>query len=161
MDDETGQTLPKEKLILLTSCRPVLDYLSACDHILYQCIVDFLITDVLRPIPATLTQAIRNFAKSLEGWLTSSIQDYPTEAVSSKVSTISFGVELQSDLVRWAVCTSPDERLLFFYILGVVGVWLCPNILCIQIPSFFPPFSDVFECKSRVVTSAKFMALPC
>eukprot|EP00731_Ephydatia_muelleri_P018936 Em0011g976a len=88
VEDETGQNLPKEKLILLTSCQPVLDYLSACDHILYQCIVDFLITDVLRPIPATLTQAIRNFAKNLEGWLTNSIHGYPTEAINSKVSTV-------------------------------------------------------------------------
>ncbi|KAL5481625.1 hypothetical protein EMCRGX_G021822 [Ephydatia muelleri] len=72
-------------LISLTSCQPVLDYLSACDHILYQCIVDFLITDVLSPIPMTLTQAIRSFAKNLEGWLTSSIHGCPTEAIKSRV----------------------------------------------------------------------------
>jgi len=33
----------------------------------------------------TLTQAIRNFAKSLEGWLSSSLQGYPSSFTSAKV----------------------------------------------------------------------------
>jgi len=33
----------------------------------------------------TLTQAIRNFAKSLEGWLTSAMTDFPQEIVRTKV----------------------------------------------------------------------------
>ncbi len=33
----------------------------------------------------TLTQAIRNFAKSLEGWLTNAVQGYPKAIVATKV----------------------------------------------------------------------------
>ncbi len=85
MDDDSDQQLPKEKLFLLTSCQPVVDYLNSCDHILYQCIVDFLVPEVLRPIPGTLTQAIRNFAKSLESWLSCSLQGYSSNLVKAKV----------------------------------------------------------------------------
>lgn len=86
-DEDTEHQLPKEKLLLLTSLQPVTDYVSACDYLLYQCIVDFLIPNVLRPIPGTLTQAIRNFAKSLEMWLTSTIQGYSPALIKSKVCT--------------------------------------------------------------------------
>ena len=85
VDDEGDNQLPKDSLLLITANQPVIDYLNACDHILYQCIADFLISDVLRPIPGTLTQAIRNFAKNLEGWLTNSLQGYPTNVTNSKV----------------------------------------------------------------------------
>lgn len=34
----------------------------------------------------TLTQAIRNFAKSLENWLTSAMCDFPQETVRTKVT---------------------------------------------------------------------------
>ena len=88
VDEDMELPLSQEKLFLLTSCQPVVDYLNTCDHILYQCIVDFLIPDVLRPIPGTLTQAIRNFAKSLEGWLVGAIQAYPSLVVQSKVTYI-------------------------------------------------------------------------
>ena len=35
----------------------------------------------------TLTQAIRNFAKSLESWLTLAMCDFPQETVRTKVTT--------------------------------------------------------------------------
>lgn len=88
MDDDSDQQLSREKLFLLTSCQPVVDFLNSCDYILYQCIVDFLVPEVLRPIPGTLTQAIRNFAKSLETWLSSSLHGYSANLVKAKVSTI-------------------------------------------------------------------------
>ena len=88
-DDEGDQTLPREKLLLLTACLPVVEYLNTCDHILYQCIVDFLVPNVLRPIPGTLTQAIRNFAKSLEGWLAGSLEGYGSTLTKSKVRSYS------------------------------------------------------------------------
>ena len=84
-DEEGEHQLPKEKLLLLTDLEPVTDYVSTCDYLLYQCIVDFLIPNVLRPIPGTLTQAIRNFAKSLEMWLTSTIHGYSRTLIKSKV----------------------------------------------------------------------------
>lgn len=35
----------------------------------------------------TLTQAIRNFAKSLEGWLTNAMTNFPQEIIRTKVTT--------------------------------------------------------------------------
>ena len=99
MDDESDHQLPKEKIILLTSCQPVIDYINTCDHILYQCIVDFLIPDVLRPIPGTLTQAIRNFAKSLEGWLSGNIHGYSSNLIKAKVSSIVLVMSLHASIV--------------------------------------------------------------
>ena len=83
--DEDMEQLSQDKLMLLMTCDPMVEYISACDHLLYQCIVDFLIPEVLSPIPGTLTQAIRNFAKSLESWLTNTIQGYPQNLVKTKV----------------------------------------------------------------------------
>lgn len=34
----------------------------------------------------TLTQAIRNFAKSLEGWLTNAMTNFPQEIIRTKVT---------------------------------------------------------------------------
>ena len=36
--------------------------------------------------PGTLTQAIRNFAKSLEGWLTNAMRDFPQQVIQTKVT---------------------------------------------------------------------------
>jgi regulatory factor X 1/2/3 len=88
VDDDQDHRLSRDKLLALTSYQPLLSYMIACDHILYQCIVNFLISNVLRPIPATLTQAIRNFAKNLETWMKSSLEDYPVKCVQAKVSAV-------------------------------------------------------------------------
>ncbi|KAI1884470.1 hypothetical protein AGOR_G00226720 [Albula goreensis] len=60
-----------------------------CDNTLYQGLVEILIPDVLRPIPSALTQAIRNFAKSLENWLTNAMMNIPEEMVRIKVTSAS------------------------------------------------------------------------
>ena len=54
----------------------------------YQTLVQILIPEVLRPIPPSLTQAIRNFAKSLESWLTAAMVDCPEEIRTIKLSTV-------------------------------------------------------------------------
>lgn len=51
--------------------------------------VDVLIPDVLRPIPSSLTQAIRNFAKNLESWLTSAMTGCPDKIVQIKIGAVS------------------------------------------------------------------------
>lgn len=51
--------------------------------------VDVLIPDVLRPIPSALTQAIRNFAKNLENWMTSAMTGCPEKIVQIKLSAVS------------------------------------------------------------------------
>ena len=45
------QPLPLPKLLSLCESSYFIHYLSSCDHILYQAIVDTLIPDVLKPIP--------------------------------------------------------------------------------------------------------------
>ncbi|XP_010022219.1 PREDICTED: DNA-binding protein RFX2 [Nestor notabilis] len=87
--EEHEATLPKEKLINLCKHEPILKWMRSCDHILYQALVEILIPDVLRPVPSTLTQAIRNFAKSLEGWLMNAMSDFPPEIVQTKVGVVS------------------------------------------------------------------------
>ncbi|XP_066507018.1 transcription factor RFX3 isoform X4 [Hoplias malabaricus] len=81
--------LPRTRLLLLCRSEAVLKWMSACDHLMYQALVEILIPDVLRPIPSALTQAIRNFAKSLEGWLTNAMSAIPQKMVQTKVSAVS------------------------------------------------------------------------
>ncbi|XP_035204167.1 DNA-binding protein RFX2 isoform X7 [Oxyura jamaicensis] len=92
-EEEHGGTLPKDKLITLCKYEPILKWMRSCDHILYQALVEILIPDVLRPVPnffaGTLTQAIRNFAKSLEGWLMNAMSEFPPQIVQTKVGVVS------------------------------------------------------------------------
>ncbi|XP_009077466.1 PREDICTED: DNA-binding protein RFX2 isoform X2 [Acanthisitta chloris] len=88
-EEEPEETLPKDKLITLCKYEPILKWMRSCDHILYQALVEILIPDVLRPVPSTLTQAIRNFAKSLEGWLMNAMSEYPPQVVQTKVGVVS------------------------------------------------------------------------
>ncbi|CAG11623.1 unnamed protein product, partial [Tetraodon nigroviridis] len=88
-DDEAEGAIPREKLVALCKYEPVRVWMRSCDHILYQALVEILIPDVLRPVPSTLTQAIRNFAKSLEGWLTNAMSNFPQEIIRTKVAVVS------------------------------------------------------------------------
>ncbi|XP_068606003.1 MHC class II regulatory factor RFX1a [Brachionichthys hirsutus] len=85
--DESEKRLPKSCLVLLCKYDPVLRWSRDCDNSLYQSLVEILIPDVLRPIPSALTQAIRNFAKSLESWLTNAMMNVPEEMVRIKVTS--------------------------------------------------------------------------
>ncbi|XP_075759106.1 DNA-binding protein RFX2 isoform X5 [Pelodiscus sinensis] len=88
-EEEHEGIIPKDKLIALCKYDPILKWMRSCDHILYQALVEILIPDVLRPVPGTLTQAIRNFAKSLEGWLMNAMSDFPPQVVQTKVGVVS------------------------------------------------------------------------
>ncbi|XP_036824315.1 DNA-binding protein RFX2 isoform X3 [Oncorhynchus mykiss] len=88
-DEDMEGVIPREKLMALCKYEPVKLWMRSCDHILYQALVEILIPDVLRPVPSTLTQAIRNFAKSLEGWLTTAMSDFPNEIVRTKAAVVS------------------------------------------------------------------------
>ncbi|XP_059400270.1 transcription factor RFX3 isoform X2 [Carassius carassius] len=81
--------LPRSTLILLCRNEAVLKWMNTCDHLMYQALVEILIPDVLRPIPSALTQAIRNFAKSLEGWLTNAMSSIPQRMIQTKVPAVS------------------------------------------------------------------------
>ncbi|KAK2829386.1 hypothetical protein Q7C36_017376 [Tachysurus vachellii] len=86
LHDESEKRLPKSCLVLLCKYEPALRWSRDCDNTLYQGLVEILIPDVLRPIPSALTQAIRNFAKSLESWLTNAMMNIPEEMVRIKVT---------------------------------------------------------------------------
>lgn len=88
-DGEYESRLSQSKLLQLCEYDPVITFVKACDHLLYQTLVEILIPDVLRPIPASLTQAVRNFAKGLEGWLVNSLDQIPKKMADVKVSTCS------------------------------------------------------------------------
>ncbi|XP_029607056.1 DNA-binding protein RFX2 isoform X3 [Salmo trutta] len=88
-DEDMEGVIPREKLMALCKYEPIKLWMRSCDHILYQALVEILIPDVLRPVPSTLTQAIRNFAKSLEGWLTTAMSDFPNEIVRTKAAVVS------------------------------------------------------------------------
>ncbi|KAM8878409.1 MHC class II regulatory factor RFX1 isoform 2-T2 [Spinachia spinachia] len=85
LHNESEKRLPKSCLVVLCKYEPVLRWTKECDNLLYQTLVEILISDVLRPIPSALTQAIRNFAKSLENWLTGAMMNIPEEMVRIKV----------------------------------------------------------------------------
>ncbi|XP_025109600.1 DNA-binding protein RFX2-like isoform X2 [Pomacea canaliculata] len=88
-DYDFEKRLPKEKLFVLCRYEPVQKYVRRADYAFYQALVEVLIPDVLRPIPSSLTQAIRNFAKSLEGWLKAAMQGVPEEMIRTKVGAVS------------------------------------------------------------------------
>uniref|UniRef100_A0AAV2LHM6 RFX-type winged-helix domain-containing protein n=1 Tax=Knipowitschia caucasica TaxID=637954 RepID=A0AAV2LHM6_KNICA len=85
LHNESEKRLPKSCLVMLCKFEPILHWTKECDNLLYQALVEILIPDVLRPIPSALTQAIRNFAKSLEIWLTGALMNIPEEMVRIKV----------------------------------------------------------------------------
>ena len=60
-------------------------FIKETDYILYQKLVGVLVPDVLRAVPSSLTQLVRNFAKSLENWLIGSMSEMPKEIVNVKV----------------------------------------------------------------------------
>ncbi|XP_037799254.1 DNA-binding protein RFX2-like [Penaeus monodon] len=67
---------------------PVLEFVRNFDYQFYQNLVEVLIPDVLKSIPSSLTQAIRNFAKSLESWLSSAMLGCPPDIVNIKVTAV-------------------------------------------------------------------------
>ncbi|XP_053158894.1 DNA-binding protein RFX2 isoform X2 [Hemicordylus capensis] len=81
--------IPRHKLVTMCKYDPIMKWMRSCDHILYQALVEILIPDVLRPVPSTLTQAIRNFAKSLEGWLINAMTEFPQQIIQTKVGVVS------------------------------------------------------------------------
>lgn len=102
---------------------PVLDFIKSVDYQFYQNVVKVLIPDVLRSIPPALTQSIRNFAKSLEGWLTSALVTYPNELIEVKVSGLEGKAAFKSFQCRY----SDNFRLVYgrlnFFLLDVMSLF--------------------------------------
>ncbi|XP_048505807.1 DNA-binding protein RFX2 isoform X13 [Athalia rosae] len=86
---EEEKYLSKTKLYQMCKCSAVQDFIRRVDYTFYQNLVEVLMPDVLRPIPSSLTQSIRNFAKGLESWLTSAMNDCPEEMMQIKLTAVS------------------------------------------------------------------------
>ncbi|XP_012288679.1 DNA-binding protein RFX2 isoform X2 [Orussus abietinus] len=86
---EEEKYLSKTKLYQMCKCSEVQDFIRRVDYTFYQNLVEVLMPDVLRPIPSSLTQSIRNFAKGLESWLTSAMNDCPEEMMQIKLTAVS------------------------------------------------------------------------
>ncbi|KAF6020228.1 RFX2 [Bugula neritina] len=89
VDPEVEAKLPKEKLLKLAALSEVQEFVKEADYSFYQALLELLVPDVLRPIPSTLTQTIRNFAKGLETSLRSSIGGIPEAMISVKIGAVS------------------------------------------------------------------------
>ncbi|CAI6363608.1 unnamed protein product [Macrosiphum euphorbiae] len=85
---EGEQYLSKVKLYSLSKCKTLQLFVKTVDFLFYQNLVKVLIPDVLRPVPRTLTEAIRNLSKSLESWLLSAMHGFPEEMISIKVAAV-------------------------------------------------------------------------
>ncbi|KAK7082837.1 Transcription factor rfx3 [Halocaridina rubra] len=88
-DGDLASLLPSSVLQALLRAHPIIDFVRSFDYQFYQNLVEVLIPDVLRSIPSSLTQAIRNFAKSLEAWLSNAMVGCPPDIVNIKVSAVS------------------------------------------------------------------------
>ncbi|KAJ8911375.1 hypothetical protein NQ315_014206 [Exocentrus adspersus] len=86
---EEEKYLSKAKLFSLCTLEPVQHFMREVDLIFYQNLIQVLVPDVLKPIPATLTQSIRNFAKNLESWLTSAMAGAPAAMLQIKLTAVS------------------------------------------------------------------------
>lgn len=81
--------LPREFTVCLR-CDEGVRLVANADDYLYQVVVNTLTGDVLESVPISVTQSIRQFAKSLEVWLSQSFEISVPQAV----------VELKLDLAR-------------------------------------------------------------
>lgn len=86
---EEEKYLSKSKLFSLCSLEPVQLFMKQVDLVFYQNLIQVLVPDVLKPIPATLTQSIRNFAKNLESWLTNAMGRAPQAMLQIKLTAVS------------------------------------------------------------------------
>ncbi|VDM30912.1 unnamed protein product [Hydatigera taeniaeformis] len=88
-DSVFEKTLSKERLYALSKNIVVHQFIRLYDHTFYQSLAEVLIPNVLRPIPSSLTQAIRNFAKHLEVWMREALQDLDPVLLRIKLGAVS------------------------------------------------------------------------
>ncbi|OQV25959.1 MHC class II regulatory factor RFX1 [Hypsibius exemplaris] len=84
-DEEEEKALPFAKFYPVISCTAMQDHIIEIDVEFFGSLTTILIPDVLRPIPSSLTQVIRNFAKSMEGWVRESMVKMPKRLVHHKL----------------------------------------------------------------------------
>ncbi|XP_068732820.1 regulatory factor X 4-like isoform X2 [Montipora capricornis] len=79
------QGMPSHMLEVL-GCNEVVELIGQCDSILYKAISGVLIPGTLQPLPASLTQAIRQFAQQLDEWLIESLSHLPEPLQKKKLA---------------------------------------------------------------------------
>ncbi|XP_067943527.1 transcription factor RFX3-like [Watersipora subatra] len=89
VDSGIEAKLPKEKLIKLAALSEVQEFVKEADYSFYQALVEVLVPDVLRPIPSSLTQTVRNFAKGLESSLRSAVGGVSEAMINVKIAAVS------------------------------------------------------------------------
>ncbi|PNF27136.1 hypothetical protein B7P43_G08557 [Cryptotermes secundus] len=87
-DECEKKCLSKTKLYLLCNSRPVQQFVWRVDCLFYQNLLGVLFPDVLRLLPRSLTQAIRNFTETLELRLTGAMRGCPEKIMHIKMSTV-------------------------------------------------------------------------
>uniref|UniRef100_A0A914VAJ1 RFX-type winged-helix domain-containing protein n=1 Tax=Plectus sambesii TaxID=2011161 RepID=A0A914VAJ1_9BILA len=87
-DGESQSGLSQSQLFSLSTVPQIQQYVQNMDFAFYQVLVDVLIPDVLKNIPAPLTQQIRNFAKSLENQLMLAMQGAPDVMQKMKLTAV-------------------------------------------------------------------------
>eukprot|EP01135_Chromosphaera_perkinsii_P004185 Nk52_evm4s271 gene=Nk52_evmTU4s271 len=73
----------------LLETEAVAKYVENCDGLVYSTLVDCLMPDVLKPIPVSLTHAVRQSAKNLEDWLDSAMDGLPEIIADAKRLSVS------------------------------------------------------------------------
>eukprot|EP00794_Sanderia_malayensis_P010996 gene10996-12159_t len=74
--------MPQHISVILDK-KEVIELIASCDNILYKAVSGVLIPGTLQPLPTSLTQAIKQFAKQLCSWLEVSLHHLP-EALQDK-----------------------------------------------------------------------------
>lgn len=98
------QGMPSHMLEVLGS-NEVVELIGQCDTILYKAISGVLIPGTLQPLPASLTQAIRQFAQQLDEWLTESLSHLPEPLQKKKLTvakSFSHSLRRQTSLTHLA-----------------------------------------------------------
>ncbi|KAJ7392810.1 hypothetical protein OS493_010470 [Desmophyllum pertusum] len=98
------QGMPSHMLEVLGSGE-VVELIGQCDTILYKAISGVLIPGTLQPLPASLTQAIRQFAQQLDEWLKESLSHLPEPLQKRKLGvakSFSHSLRRQTSLTHLA-----------------------------------------------------------
>lgn len=78
------QSLPSHYRIVVSNS-DIIDQIIEKDQITYKAMATVLLPNVLQALPVSIPQAIRQFAKQLEPWVSSSLEHLPQELVFKKM----------------------------------------------------------------------------
>ncbi|KAJ3010131.1 DNA-binding protein rfx2 [Thoreauomyces humboldtii] len=71
----------------------IVEYIWRYDSLLYDTIMNLLLPNVLQMMPIQIIQAVRQFARQLEGWMLTSLEGYSQLLTSRKVEVVKVFVQ--------------------------------------------------------------------